>query len=139
MGKTCGATVEWYRATVAPNRWMSVDPINSSASNGWMQLWHGRWQAVLEDKPIIYWDKTITVGSQAAISAHKSSCGNRLIAVIMSDHAVGVDDERSATVQQWHRVTVAPSRWMQLDWWDPLTSNCIQRLGATVARCHCCT
>ena len=28
-----------------------------------------------------------------------------------------------ATVQLWHRATVASSRWMQLDWWDPLTSN----------------
>ena len=31
----------WYHATVASSRWMLVDPINPSASNGWMQLWHG--------------------------------------------------------------------------------------------------
>ncbi|KAH9656874.1 Bifunctional phosphatase IMPL2 [Citrus sinensis] len=32
-------------------------------------------------------------------------------------------------VQQWHRATVAPSRWMQLDVSESHQSNCIQRLG----------
>lgn len=30
-----------YRATIASNRWMPVESTNPSASNGWMQLWHG--------------------------------------------------------------------------------------------------